>query len=375
MSTRRSILFAGGGTGGHIFPALAIAECLRDSDPHIDIQFLCSTRPGDTEMLSAERLGDVPAAFATVPAHPFAFGPRGLLRFVSTWGSAVRSVRMQIATARLRTPHVTVVAMGGFVAAPATQAARADRCPVVMVNLDATPGRANRWIAGHARRIFTAADTGPAGWLRVPPIVRRAARAPGPPEMCRRILGLVPDRPTLLVTGASLGAQSINRFLEAFVGEHAHFLRETGWQVVHQTGKSDIDELRSAYKSARVPSVVEPFFREMGVAWGSADLAISRAGAGSVAEAWCNRVPCIFLPYPFHADHHQKLNARPLVGAGAAILADDLIEPRENARTIGPMVAGLLRDAGARDEMRRGAESLGPADGAWRVAQALLTDA
>lgn len=375
MSASTAILFAGGGTGGHIFPGLAIAECLHKSNPHIAISFLCSRRPGDAEMLRAERLAGEPVAFDPIPAQPFVLRPRGLVRFVGSWGGSVRRARELIRTAKANHGRVVVVAMGGFVAAPVVQAARVERCPVIMVNLDATPGRANRWIAKHASFVFTAARVPDSGWTLVPPIVRSAARAPGSAAHCRRTLGLDSDRPVLLVTGASLGAQTINRFMIAYSGECGQELRDGGWQVVHQSGKSDIEELRIAYKNARVDAVVEPFFREMGLAWGCAEMAISRAGAGSVAEAWCNQVPTVFLPYPFHADQHQKLNALPLETAGAAMLAEDLIEPRKNLSAVGPVLSGMLKDAQARARMRGALACLGPADGAERVAQTILTDA
>lgn len=374
MSRQKGILFAGGGTGGHIFPGMAIAECIREARPDWPIQFLCSTRPGDASMLGAEQLGSKPVEFTCLPAQPFLLKPRGLLRFIGSWGGAVRSARAAIRSMRECAGTVTVVAMGGFVAAPAAQAARAERCPIFMVNLDAVPGRANAWIARHATHVFTTAEIGPASWRRVSPIVRRAARAPGTPEHCKRLLGLDPSRPALLVTGASLGAQTINKLMIALLEKYAPILRNGAWQVVHQSGKSDIEELRVSYRNARVDAVVEPFFREMGVAWGCAEAAISRAGAGSVAEAWYNRVPTLFLPYPFHADQHQKHNAKPLIAAGAAMVVEDRIEARDNVASVGPVIAALLTDSQQRAVMRAAMGTLGHADGAERVAKALLTD-
>ncbi|MBS0196937.1 MAG: glycosyltransferase [Planctomycetes bacterium] len=372
MSEAPTILFAGGGTGGHLFPGLAIAECVLEERPAANARFLCSERPGDAEMLRAERLGNKPVEFVPIPAQPFSLRPKPMMKFLSHWGKAVRAARAEITAARASGNPVIVVAMGGFVAAPVVQAARVEKCPVVMVNLDATPGRANGWIASHAVKVLTAAAVEGRPWEVIPPIVRRAAHAPGSAAECRRRLGMEPDRPTLFVTGASLGARSINQFLMAFVEAHAQDLRDGGWQVIHQTGKSDTEELRAVYNSARIAACVQPFFREMGVAWGAADLAVSRAGAGSVAEAWCNRVPTVFLPYPFHSDQHQKRNAQPLVAAGAAVMATDEVDPGANMRSAAPVVLALLQDRDRRNAISGALHALGPTDGARRAARVVL---
>lgn len=361
----RSFLFAGGGTGGHIYPALAIAEELLDLDPSLHVEFACSTRAIDAQVLSGAALRDQPPTFTPIPAQPLGLRPRALRRFLGSWGPSVRAVR-----ARLRAmPNPTLVAMGGFVAAPAAQAARAQRAPVVLVNLDAVPGKANRWIGSHAGRAYSAARVDRPGWNVVPPIVRRGARAPGTPEHCRESLGLAPGKPTLLVTGASQGAASINHAVVAWLESLGESAR--AWQVIHQTGAGAEDGVRAAYERLGIHALVREFLSPMGPAWGAASLAVARCGAGTVGEAWANAVPAIFLPYPHHRDQHQRLNALPLVECGGAVLVEDLVDP---ARTVDRLRAhdGLLLEPGALGERRRALESLGPADGSIRVARGLL---
>lgn len=360
----RAYLFAGGGTGGHIFPGLAIAERIAEADRSARCVFLCSDRPLDSEILRREG-----AAFAVIPAKPLALRPVALARFVWSWGGAVRAARAAIRDARRGGTGVEVVAMGGFVAAPVVRAAWAERTPVTLVNLDAVPGKANRWIARRARRVFTSAAVAGRAWTVVPPIVRRGARSTMPAAECRRALGLHPERPTLLVTGASQGAASINGLMARLVADHPEAFRE--WQVIHQTGQGGEEAAGAAYTGARVPAVVRAFFEEMGTAWGAADLAVSRAGAGSVAEAWANAVPAVLLPYPYHRDEHQRVNALPLETAGAAIVARDLIDPSANAGAAGATIVELMRDAARRGAMKGAYAGLGPADGAERVAVAL----
>jgi UDP-N-acetylglucosamine--N-acetylmuramyl-(pentapeptide) pyrophosphoryl-undecaprenol N-acetylglucosamine transferase len=366
-----TFLFAGGGTGGHLYPGLAIAEAILAARPDAHCRFLCSERPLDAEVLAQETLDGRAVEFEPIPAKPFGLRPGTLWRLVTSWGSAVRAARGALS----REPGpVVMVAMGGFVAAPAVQAARAQRAPRVLVNLDAVPGRANGWIARHATRVLTAAPAsarvpGP-GWEPIPPIVRRSVLSVGSPGECRRALGLEPERPTLLVTGASQGAETINGLMRAFARSDAGAL--AGWQVIHQTGKAGLEQTRGAYEEAGVPCLVRPFFERMSLCWGSADLALSRAGAGSVGEAWATATPTLFLPYPYHRDQHQHANARALVEAGGALVLEDLIDPDANLRSAGRALANLLGEPAARDQMRAALRRLGPADGAERAARVLL---
>jgi UDP-N-acetylglucosamine--N-acetylmuramyl-(pentapeptide) pyrophosphoryl-undecaprenol N-acetylglucosamine transferase len=365
--TQRTIVFAGGGTGGHIFPALAIAEELRDRDAGARCVFLCSERPLDAEILGREG-----AEFRPIPAKPVGARPRALVAFLRSWGPSVRAVRRVIREQRAAGREVQLVAMGGFVAAPGAQGARAEAAPVLLVNMDAIPGKANRWIARRADWVVTSLPARGFSWERVPPIVRRAARARGDVAACRRALGLDPAKPTLLVTGASQGARSINRLLMKLVAQNP--MGFTSWQVIHQTGAGEDGPVRTAYAAAGIPAEVRPFFERMAEPWGAADLAVSRAGAGSVAEAWANGTPTLFLPYPYHADQHQKHNAAPLVEAGGALIAEDLIDEARNAPEAGRLILDLMHSRARRDTMRAALARLGPADGASRIAALLVHD-
>ncbi|MBL8764864.1 MAG: UDP-N-acetylglucosamine--N-acetylmuramyl-(pentapeptide) pyrophosphoryl-undecaprenol N-acetylglucosamine transferase [Phycisphaerae bacterium] len=361
------VIFAGGGTGGHLFPGLAVAESLVRMRPGASSLFACSDRPLDAEILS--RAG---ASFEPLPAKPVSLRPRGLWRFLRGWGPSVRRGTALIRAARSTGCSPVVAAMGGYAAAPVVMAARAERCPVVLVNLDARPGKANRWIARHTARTFTAASVEPMpeGWEWVRPIVRDAARASGPRAGYRRGLGLDPDLPVLMVTGGSQGARSINALMRTLVESRPDALR--GWQVLHQTGEHDNAVLIAAYEARGVRAIVQRFSDRMAEWWGGAELAVSRAGAGSVAECWANSVPTLFLPYPYHRDEHQRFNARALERAGAAEVVRDRIEPGANMADAGEALTRLLGDAPARNRMVQAIRGLGPADGAERVAEGIL---
>ncbi|MCL4741441.1 MAG: UDP-N-acetylglucosamine--N-acetylmuramyl-(pentapeptide) pyrophosphoryl-undecaprenol N-acetylglucosamine transferase [Phycisphaerales bacterium] len=365
MSTP-GFIFAGGGTGGHLYPSLAVLERLNERiGGGVRAVFVCSSRSVDRAILERECVEFVPLPIATPAMRPLA-----MARFVGSWGGSVCAARGAIRLLRDDCGGVRVLSTGGFVSAPTVQAARAERCPVVLLNLDTPPGKANRWLARHAGLVLNAGREARAGWTPIAPVVRKAALAPGDPASCRRSLGLDPDRLTLLVTGASQGASSVNLFMAAFVRAHAADLSD--WQVLHQTGPKDADAVRGAYEQAGVPAHIVDFINPMGVAWGAADLAVARAGAGTVAEVWANRVPTVFMPFPHHRDQHQRHNAEPLERAGGAVVAADLIDPSRTMTTAGVALAELLRDAGRRGAMCAALASLGPVDGAARVADALL---
>ncbi|MCA9284877.1 MAG: glycosyltransferase, partial [Phycisphaerales bacterium] len=207
-----TVVLAGGGSGGHISPGLAIAERLIERSARSRAVFACSERAIDADMLRA-----ADAEFFPIPAAPASLHPRRLVRFLARYSRARRTAAEVLRT--IDPNHV--VALGGFVAAPVVGAAVRLGVPVTLVNLDAQPGRANRWMARQATRVLSAVETpsAPAFARRIERIVgmplRRIALAPAEPGECRRQLGLDPQRPTLLVTGASQGATSLNRLLLA----------------------------------------------------------------------------------------------------------------------------------------------------------------
>lgn len=364
---RRTVAFAGGGSGGHLSPGLAIAERMVEVVPGVRPVFLCSTRAIDAQML-----GDARVPFRPIPAEGLAKSPRGVLRFVRGYVKGVLEARRV-----LREEGVEhVVSLGGFVTGPVTQAARMLRIPITLVNLDATPGRANRVVARRAQRVVSACET-PGLPKFAEAIVgmplRRSAVAQAGRAACRGELGLDPVRPTLLVTGASQGASSLNAFMVAFALAHRDLLKD--WQVLHLAGPRGAPsaaELDAAYARAGVKALVLPFLNEMGLAWGAAELALSRAGANSVAEAEANRVPTVFVPYPYHADLHQEANAKPLVDSGAAVLAYDRLDVTKNLESIGRPLEALMADGRLRDAMEEKLRARPHADAAEVIARTVL---
>ncbi len=356
------VVFAGGGSGGHLSPGLAIAERLQALDPEMRCRFYCSNRTIDRTMLDGAA-----ADFQAIPAAPLSLRPAGLLRFMRGLHSGTRR-----AAKTLRSDDASLVlALGGYISAPVVRAARKSGIPSILLNLDAVPGRANQWVARQCDEVLTALPLQPgtalanlSGSTEFP--IRRIARAPGDARSCRERLGMGTNQPTLLVTGASQGASTLNDFMRAFVQAMPEHLE--GWQVLHLSGGRDKRALEDAYTAAGIQATVLEFLEHMGLAWGAADLALSRAGANSVAEVAANGVPAIFVPYPWHKDLHQRFNALDLVETGAASLAEDAIDPTANLESLGPPLMRLLSDAASRDRMRTTLAHSGKRDGASEIA-------
>lgn len=381
--TGNRYIFGGGGTGGHLYPGLAIWREIQAMDASASAVFVCSSKPLDAEILAREGV-----EFVAVPAKAFGVRPLALWRFLSNWGASVRVSRgvvrgtlggehrlagdgKSVAHARGRT---ILVSMGGYVSAPVVQAARAEGVPCVLVNLDAVPGKANSWIARHADVRMTAADSGrvPAAWERVPPIVRRGAKCAMTAGEARVALGLKADRPVLLVTGGSQGAGSLNAFVTSFAAKHAEVLRRGGWQVLHQTGKGEDEKARAAYAAAGIDADVRVFLTDMACAWGAATFSVARCGANTVAELWANQVPSLLLPYPYHKDEHQKFNAEPLERCGGAVVRRDLVDVEKNISENAAALLRVVSEPSEIERMRAGMAGLGAADGAARVARRLV---
>ncbi len=364
-NSSRTILFAGGGSGGHIYPNLAVLERLREADPLMSAHFLVSERPVDEQIVRKEQL-----PFTALPALPLVMRPKPLWAFYNAYKESEQVALESIA----RTDASAMVATGGFVSGPAVSAAQKAGIPVALLNLDAVPGRANRFAAGKATEAFTTYPTKQirrAQTIGMP--LRRSVIATLKPEKARWDLGLRPDLDTILVFAGSQGSSSINNMMMELCTRAQHRKVLENWQIIHLTGPSDQAKVQKAYDDANVRGMAHAFCHKMGAVWAAATIAIGRAGAGSVAEAWANAVPSIFMPYPFHKDQHQRLNAEPLVSSGAALLHRDLIDPIENVNQIAGPLKALLANEVRLDKMRQIMRDTCPPDGAAVVADWLTT--
>jgi UDP-N-acetylglucosamine--N-acetylmuramyl-(pentapeptide) pyrophosphoryl-undecaprenol N-acetylglucosamine transferase len=365
MTTKPVILFAGGGTGGHIFPNLAVVERLREKGVEVQPHFIVSDRLLDAEILKKHGVEGTALCVRTLPRNVMK-----LPGFVMAWRKANAQMREVIH----RMKPAAMIATGGFVSGPAIVTAEKMNVPNALVNLDAVPGKANLRLRPLATSLFSVyAHPSFAGAEVIGLPMRRAALGPEDPREARAALGLEPDRPTLMITGGSQGARSVN---EAVIELLSHAtVREAfdDWQVLHIAGPNNDEPIRKAYASMNVRAIVLPFCDKMGCAWRSADIAVCRGGAGSVAEAWANTAPSIIFPYPGHADEHQRLNAQPMADAGGAVIVKDTRDASAAAAAVHDTVLQWLTDAALRRSMRDKLKSSRPPDGADALAE-WLTD-
>ena len=359
-SRQPTVLFAGGGTGGHIFPNLAVIERLHQRGVDFQPMLLVSDRLIDRSILKA--YDDL--AMHALPAQPFRRGPIALLQFMRGYHKSKRFVRKLIAEHHVE----ALLATGGFVSAPAIAAAHSAGTLTAMVNLDAVAGRANKAMAGKADKIFVvykAKQFPHAERIGLP--LRQAVQSSLTPAAARLSLNLDAEKPTLFVTAGSQGAATLNNMMMHFAGHPAARAMLNGWQILHIAGEAQRHDVQHAYDDANLAAQTLSFCHDMGSAWRSATLAISRAGAGSVAEAWANQTPTIFYAYPYHKDQHQRHNAEPMVGTGGALLLTDEIEPEANLAALIPEMEKVM-DPAKLEIMRSALASHQPPDGAEAIA-------
>lgn len=362
MGEQAVYLFAGGGTGGHLFPGLAVAHALRERDPDARIVFLTTTRDLDRKLLSPTGFEQI-----TQVVQPLASNPLRWPRFWWSWRTSVAAARRLI---RRRKPRA-VLGLGGYAAGPPVVAAKREGARAAILNPDAVPGRANRYLGRFASLVVTQFDVSAAHFPIEANCQRwgcpiRATFATQPDvAQARAHFKLDPEKPTIVVTGASQGARTINEALPLVWGEFAK--NHPDWQILHLAGEADAHETRVAYARSGAPAAVLPFTHDMHLALGAADVVVSRAGASTLAELTALGKPSVLLPYPYHRDQHQRHNAQALVDAGAAIIVEDRKSGPVNAVRIREALM-QLGDSTRRAEMTVAAATLGQTNAAARVA-------
>jgi len=320
------VILAGGGTGGHVIPALAIAQELR-ARHSAEIRFIGTARGLETKLVPA-------AGFELALIEVGALKNVGLATRLGTlWqlpGAVLRSRRIL----REFRPDV-VIGVGGYASGPAVLAAEMAGVPTLLFEPNLVPGFANRMVARWASaaavqfeetrsRFGNAVVTGVPVRQEFFNLPMRPADAP----------------PTLLVFGGSQGAAALNRVMM----ESAAALKQAGVAVIHQTGESDYNQVKAAYQQSGLSAEVTPFIDRMPEAFSRADLLLCRSGASTVAEVAAAGKPAIFVPFPRAADDHQRRNAEALVAAGAAMLIPEAeLTSASLMKTVGELLADKQR--------------------------------
>ncbi len=358
------IVFAGGGTAGHLFPGLAVAEQLLRYAPHLRITFAGT---GKTfEIRYVQRAG---FEYLKLPCRPFPRRASETLRFLTDNFAGYRAARRY-----LQAQNVSlVVGLGGYASVPAARAAARMGIGVALLEQNAVPGRATRWLAPAAVALYAAFEevrTHLRGNNRVRvtgnPVRREfVAQASAPRYLSERLGG----RHQLLVLGGSIGAQTLNEQVPPALYKAGPVL--SNWQIVHQSGERDAAKVRELYRKLGLRATVLPFIENMPAVMSASHLAISRSGGTTLAELSATGVPAILLPLARATNDHQRKNADVFSAAGACRTLDarELEGRLDNhlART----VVDLASSHSERAHMAHAMTRLSRLDATRRVAQSI----
>jgi UDP-N-acetylglucosamine--N-acetylmuramyl-(pentapeptide) pyrophosphoryl-undecaprenol N-acetylglucosamine transferase len=342
------VAIACGGTGGHLFPGIAVAEELKKRG--CTVALLISPKDVDQQAVKSAQGFEV----FTLPA--VGLQNRNYFSFAKSFWNSFRASRKIFKQHR---PDA-VLAMGGFTSAPPVLAARKFGAKTFLHESNAIPGRANRLLARFVDEAFVgfseaaarlkarkisvtgtpvrpefSANQNPVGRDSVEPKFKE----------CRIALGLDTNRPVILVMGGSQGANGLNEMILSVLP----LLAEKNWQWLHLTGANDFEKVKAAYVARGIKAVVKPFLAEMDLALGAATISVSRSGASSLAEIAAMRLPSLLVPYPTAADNHQFFNANAFEKTGAAKLLE---QKNSTPEKVAELLGGLIEDSGVREKIQ-----------------------
>lgn len=358
MTANKRFLIMAGGTGGHVFPALATARSLRERGH--DVYWL-----GSRDGMEASLVGDseIPIYLISVSG----LRGKGRLTLLAAPFRLTRAVVQALVVVRKVSPDC-VIGMGGFVAGPGGLCAWLLRRPLVIHEQNAIAGMTNRWLSRFATltlEAFPGAFGGDTVTRCTGNPVRADLTALPHPDDRSQYAGPV----RILVLGGSRGALAINQAMPAAVAQLPASQKVT---VTHQCGADHVEATRQAYEQAGVEAEVVPFIDDMAGAYAGADLVVCRAGALTLAELCAVGVASVLVPFPHAVDDHQTANARHLAQAGAAVLVP---QAEMNEQGLGDLLVSLTADTGRLKEMARAARNLARPDATDRVVNYCLETA
>ena len=316
-----NVTFTGGGTGGHLYPAIAIADALA---ARANIRFI-----GASDRLEAKIVPAAGYEVDFVPSRPLV--RNASLKSLAT--AAVNAYGVAVAMKLLiaRKPDL-LIATGGYVCFPVVLAARilravgVVRCPIALLEINAYPGLTNRLLAPLVDEVWgafaSAAGVFGKKYHQTGIPVRASLRSLPDRSDAAKWLGLDPKRRTILAMGGSQGARSINDAVAALVTRRA---LPDDWQVLHVSGERDYEYMKAEERAplGNNKIVLVPYLNELAEAYACSDMVVARAGASTLGELAAMGIPSILVPYPFAADDHQSVNAQAFIDAGAALSIDD----------------------------------------------------
>jgi UDP-N-acetylglucosamine--N-acetylmuramyl-(pentapeptide) pyrophosphoryl-undecaprenol N-acetylglucosamine transferase len=367
------VAIACGGTGGHLFPGLAVAEQLQKRG--CVVALLVSPKDVDQEAVKSARGMEI----VTLPA--VALQNRNYLSFARSFWQSWRASRKLFKSR----PPSAVLAMGGFTSAPPVLAAGKFGIRTFLHESNTIPGRANRLLARFVDEAFVGFPSAAARlrarkvtttgtpvrpqfrWGEATDEPARGDARPTPIATCRTMLGLDLNRPTILVMGGSQGASAINGMILSALPSLGN--RAAAWQWLHLTGPNDAEKVKQAYAARGFKAVVKPFLAEMDLALGAATIAVSRAGASSLAEIAAMRLPSLLVPFPAAAGNHQFYNAQAFEATGAAWLIE---QKNATPEKVAALLCELVEDPAARAKIQTALAQWHAPKAAEQIAEIML---
>lgn len=335
MTDLSRVIFTGGGTGGHLYPGLAVAEEIRARCPDCDILFVGSERGLERRIIREAGFDHLSTPVMT--SNDLSRAP---LRFsLNYW----KSRRLSQQTLREFSPQI-VVGLGGFASVPVVRAAQRAGLPTLLLEQNTVPGRATRWLMKRANCVCHSFDA--AARLCSPSDRQLVTGNP----VRREITGLLASElrmkksqnPTILILGGSQGSVSVNRMWIAAARQLAGEL--SACRIFHQTGEADCRRTRQTYNELGLSAITEPFFEILPTIYRQSDFVVSRAGATTLAELACAGLPAILIPYPNSIGDHQIKNAQFYVARNAARIVDEPKSPQEASPDFCDAIRSFISD-------------------------------
>lgn len=358
MSTKRPIkaVVMAGGTGGHVFPALSVAQELRQRG--LDVSWLGTRRGIEAELVPAAQ---IPLNFIEVEG----IRGKGAASLLKAPFLLLKALWQAMAVLKREKPDL-VLGFGGFASGPGGLAARLKRTPLVIHEQNAVAGTTNKLLSRIASRVLEAFPSGLKNAQQVGNPVRPAIAELTAPEQRYKLRQQLDGPVNLLVLGGSLGALAINQLLPQAL---AKLPPESRPQVWHQTGKAHVDSTREAYQQQQVEARVEPFIDDMAAAYAWADLVICRAGAVTVSEVTAAGVASVLVPFPYAIDDHQTKNGEWLVNNEAALIRQ---QHELDSNGMAKLLSDLINDRDRLLAMAQNARALALPQAATQVADICL---
>ena len=370
--TGEYFIFAGGGSGGHLFPGIAVAEALQNIAKSIKILFLCTQRAIDKTILKETKW-----QFAEQPIRPLP-RPTRPTQIWSFWQSFRESAALCEKIFHSHNPSA-VIGLGGFASGAAIRTAAKLQLPVAILNPDAVPGKANKFGAKYAQKIFVQWQTTVNQFgkhnhkcsVTGCPIRDAIGDDNENNDNYHQQLGLDSGKKTLAVIGGSLGGKSLNNaVMDALTKKNSQILGDD-WQIFHITGNEDLQQITDKYKKNAINAKTVAFTKQIPELLNVANLVIARAGASTLAELTATGKPAILMPYPHHRDQHQLKNAQVLENANAAKIVVDQKDPQKTTEQLLKTLQ-KCRENGSLEEMANAAKTLGKQNAAPKIAEKII---